>query len=110
MGVRPLLLEGLSCERLLALEIEEDRLPDPRDLPELMRSAVETALALLGIRGGGRLTRPGRRRARRGGPCPGTGRCARAGRRRDRAAAPPARSRDEGGAGSAAATRHPPWC
>src|SRR4051794_23365297 len=58
----------------------------------------------------GRITLPGRRRARRGGPCPGTGRCARTRRKRGRAAASPARRRGAVAARSAAATRPPPWC
>src|SRR3954465_5012700 len=57
-----------------------------------------------------RITPPGRRRARRGGPCPGTGRCARTRRKRGRAAASPARRRGAVAARSAAATRPPPWC
>src|SRR3954453_8365739 len=57
-----------------------------------------------------RITPPGRRRARRGGPCPGTGRCARTRRKRGRAAASPARRRGAVAARSAAATRPPPRC
>jgi hypothetical protein len=48
MGVRPLLLDGVNRERVLALEVEEEDLPQPDELPPLVRGIVETALSRAG--------------------------------------------------------------
>src|SRR3712207_2891898 len=76
----------------------------------LPNDGKEKRNALVGIRGGERVTPPGRRRVRQGGLCLDTGRCARTGRSRGRAAAFPARCRGAAAARSAAATSPLPAC
>ncbi len=48
MGVQPRLLEGANRSAILDLQVEEDRLPEPEEVPSVARSIVATALRRAG--------------------------------------------------------------
>src|SRR3954454_2673989 len=106
IGYLNTLLRNISADETYRMGIEHD--PKTGKYRLKVEGAQNTLLSGSGVVR--RITLPGRRRARRGGPCPGTGRCARTRRKRGRAAASPARRRGAVAARSAAATRPPPWC